>query len=199
MASQQDGTSSFYSQNAAAYAARLTKPNTARLAAFLGRLAPDAEILELGCGGGRDTAVMIERGRRVTPTDGTPEMAQEASIRLGIPVKVLRFEDIDAENAFDGIWANACLLHVQRAELGGILAKIHDALRSGGVFYASFKAGETDGLDERGRYYNYPSRQWLLTAYQALPWSSIEIGEGRGTGFDNLPTDWLYVTAVKTD
>lgn len=197
MSADENATTRFYSDNAATYAATLAEASLMRLDRFLIRLQPGADVLELGCGNGRDSAEMIARGFRAAPTDGTPEMAEEASKRLGIPVGVLRFEDIDTVSAFDGVWANACLLHVPRSELGGILSKIHTALRPGGVFYASFKAGEAEGHDGLGRFFNYPSKDWLQSAYEAMPWASIEIDENKGSGYDRQPTDWLHVIAVK--
>lgn len=191
-----DGTARFYADNAAEYAAWTVKPSR-ELEPFLARLRTGAEILELGCGNGRDSAEMMARGFRVTPTDGTPEMAAEAARRLGVEVRVLRFDQMDFVGAFDGVWANACLLHVPRDKLGDVLARIHAALRPGGVFYASFKAGEAEGHDELGRYYNYPSRDWLDALYRALPWSAVEIGEGRGSGYDGKAFGWLMVTAKR--
>ena len=69
-----------------------------------------------------------------------------------------------ADAAFDGVWANACLLHVPRTALPGILAKVQRALRPGGVFYASYKAGEAEGRDRFGRFFNYPDAAWLKAA-----------------------------------
>lgn len=196
MAVEKDPIASFYSENAVTYAAS-SAPSMRHLDSFLSKLAPGAAILELGCGSGRDSAVMIARGFDVSPTDGTPEMAEEASKHLGRPVGVLRFGDVEAVSAFDGVWANACLLHAPRAELGGILGRIHRALRPGGIFYASFKAGEAEGHDGLGRYFNYPSKAWLGAAYEVFAWTSIDIHEEQGTGYDRKPTDWLHVLAVK--
>ena len=58
------------------------------------------------------------RGFDVTPTDGSPEMAEVASRRLGRPVGTLLFHDLDEVEAYDGVWANACLLHVPRDRAG---------------------------------------------------------------------------------
>jgi SAM-dependent methyltransferase len=160
-------------------------------------LPTEAEILELGCGNGRDSGFMLERGYRVTPTDGTAELAAVASRRLGVEVPVLRFEQIDHAGAFDGIWAHACLLHVPRADLPDILARIYRALRPGGLFYASYKGGVAEGHDKFGRYYNYPSEAWLRAAYETLPWTSIKIQGGKGGGYDDQPIDWLHTTAMK--
>ncbi len=197
MSRQDDPTSRFYADNAAVYAAALSDASLKRLNGFLARLAAGATILELGCGSGRDSAAMIDRGFHAIPTDGIPEMVSEASRRLGIPVSLLRFEDIDMVSAFDGVWANACLLHVQRSELGGIVRKIHSALRPGGVFYASFKAGGAEGHDALGRFFNYPSKDWLQALYEATPWRSVIVEEEAGGAYDRKPTHWLYVTAVK--
>jgi SAM-dependent methyltransferase len=192
-----NGTARFHAEHAGVYASAVSEASLTRLDRFLSRLQPGVEVLELGCGNGRDSAEMRVRGFSVVPTDGTPEMAAEAAKRIGIPVAVLRFEDIDMAAVFDGVWANACLLHVPRAKLAGILAKIHTALRPGGVFYASFKAGENEGHDGLGRYFNYPSKDWLRRAYEVRPWATIEIQENSGSGYDNQPTDWLHVTTVK--
>ncbi|MGO4569963.1 class I SAM-dependent methyltransferase [Rhizobium sp. 2YAF20] len=191
-----DQTLRFYAQEAAVYTSRGRKPSQRRIEAFLSMLPAAATILELGCGAGQDSEFMIAKGFNVHPTDGTPEIAQAAEKRLGRPVATLLFGDLDEDGIFDGIWANACLLHVPRADLSGILARINTALKKGGVFYASFKAGDADGRDQFDRYYNYPSESWLRGIYAAFPWESVSIEAGRGSGYDQKPTDWLHVTAI---
>ena len=44
-------------------------------------------------------------------------MAEEASRRLGRAVGTLLFHDLDEVEVYDGVWANACLLHVPRRSL----------------------------------------------------------------------------------
>ena len=48
------------------------------------------------------------------PTDGSPEMAAVASKHLGRTVETLLFHELDEVEAYDAVWANACLLHVPR-------------------------------------------------------------------------------------
>jgi SAM-dependent methyltransferase len=194
---EHDQTLRFYADNAKAYAGYREEANEIRLEAFLNRLSAGARVLELGCGNGRDSGFMIERGFDVTPTDGVLEMAREASRRLGREVEVLRFGDIEAVNAYDGIWANACLLHTPRNDLADVLARIHRALRPAGLFYASYKTGGEEMTDTIGRYYNNPSRPWLEQLYVSVEWSSLDITENEGSGYDDRPTEWLHVTAVK--
>jgi SAM-dependent methyltransferase len=193
-----DATLQFYRQNAEAYAKREITSRHQRLTKFLALLPKDAAILELGCGAGGDSAEMLARGYDVTPTDGSPEMAEVASRRLGRPVGTLLFGDLDAVEAYDGIWANACLLHVPRDQLANVLALIHRALKPGGAFYASYKAGDGDGRDTLDRYYNYPTEDWLRTTYaEAAAWNDLSIETGEVRGFDDAMAEMFFVLARK--
>lgn len=198
MTGKDDETIGFYRGNAAVYTSRGQTADRPHLETFLAQLQEGASILELGCGGGQDSEFMLAAGFNVHPTDGTPEIAKAAQARLGIPVATLLFEDINDKERYDGVWANACLLHVPRAALAGIIGRVHGALKTGGVFYASFKAGEAEGRDTFGRYYNYPSRAWLENVYGQFDWTIIEITSRHGSGYDKMPTDWLHVTATKS-
>ncbi|TCR69809.1 class I SAM-dependent methyltransferase [Bosea sp. BK604] len=191
-------TLDFYAAEAEAYAARGQAASQDRLASFLAALPPGGRVLELGCGAGQDSQAMLARGFDVTPSDGSPELAKQAERRLGRPVRVLLFEDLVESGAYDGIWANACLLHVPRAALPDVIARIHAALRPGGAFYASFKAGAREGRDRFDRYYNYPSADWLKQAYGPERWTRLDISEEMGGGYDGEPTRWLHALAFKT-
>ncbi|MCP4618914.1 MAG: class I SAM-dependent methyltransferase [Bradyrhizobium sp.] len=193
-----DATLQFYRRNAEAYAKREITSRHARLTKFLALLPPGAAILELGCGAGGDAAEMLARGYDVTPTDGSPEMAEVASRRLGRPVKTLLFHDIDAVEAYDGVWANACLLHVPRDQLANVLALIRRALKPGGAFYASYKSGDGDGRDALDRYYNYPTEDWLRVTYaNSGAWSDLSIETGEVRGFDDAMAQMFFVLARK--
>jgi SAM-dependent methyltransferase len=191
-----EATLQFYRGNAEAYAGRTFTSRQARLMAFLAQLSPGASILELGCGAG--TAEMLARGFAVRATDGSPEMAAVASKHLGRTVETLLFHDLDAVEAYDGVWANACLLHVPRPELSDVLVRIWRALKPAGVFYASYKEGDGDGRDTLNRYYNYPSQDWLRATYaDAGNWNSLLIESGEVIGFDDKMASMLFVVARK--
>ena len=191
-------TLQFYRRNAEAYAGREITSRKARLTAFLALLPPKAAILELGCGAGGDTAEMLARGFDVHATDGSPEMAEVASKRLSRPVETLLFHELDEVEAYDGVWANACLLHVPRDQLASVLALIWRALKPDGVFFASYKEGDTGGRDTLHRYYNYPSQDWLRATYAgAASWKSLSIERGEVRGFDDKMAPMLFVVAQK--
>lgn len=192
-------TLAFYDAEAEAYAARGDRTDVGTLLhPFLARLAPGAHVLDLGSGDGRHSAAMIEAGFEVTPLDGSAGLAAIASRRLGKPVRVARFEEIEDVETFDAIWAHASLLHVPVEGMAGILARLHRALKPGGRLFASFKSGNAEGRDGFGRYYNYPSgdelSSWLAAS---APWHRIEIGETAGSGYDGKPTDWLFLQAQR--
>jgi SAM-dependent methyltransferase len=190
-----EDTLRFYSNNAQAYAEREKTKHT-RLTRFLALLPSGAAILELGCGAGADSAEMLAKGFDVRPTDGSSEMADVASRRLGRP---LLFHDLHAVEAYDAVWANACLLHIPRSELAGILALVWRALKPAGYFYASYKAGDADGRDTLNRYYNYPTLDWLRMTYaEAGSWSSLVIETGEVRGFDDKQASMLFVVARKS-
>jgi SAM-dependent methyltransferase len=193
-----EATLRFYRGNAEAYARRTFTSRQARLMAFLAQLPPGACILELGCGAGGDTAEMLARGFDVRATDGSPEMADIASKHLGRTIETLLFHELDEVEAYDAVWANACLLHVPRTELADVLARIWRALKPEGVFYASYKEGEADGRDTLDRYYNYPSPDWLRATYaDAGKWNSLSIDSGEVIGFDDKMASMLFVVARK--
>ncbi|MCK1402142.1 class I SAM-dependent methyltransferase [Bradyrhizobium sp. 4] len=192
-----EGTLQFYRSNARSYADWAKAPST-RLRGFLALLPSGGSILELGCGAGNHSAVMLAEGFSVRATDGSPEMAEIASHRLGHAVEAMRFDQLDAHEAYDGVWASACLLHVPRDELTGILARIHRALRPSGVFYASYKMGEGDGRDSLGRYYNYASPEWLEATYaSAGPWITLSSDRNVIQSFDETPANMLHLVVRK--
>ncbi|HPA38184.1 MAG TPA: class I SAM-dependent methyltransferase [Phenylobacterium sp.] len=188
-------TLAFYDGEAEAYAAHGETPSR-RLGAFLDLLPPGGAVLGLGCGGGQDAQAILARGFDLTPTDGSPGLAAQAQARIGRPVRIMLFEELDAVAAFDGVWANACLLHAPDAALHDILARIRRALKPGGWFEASFKAGDGEGRDTLGRYYNFPSQARLAEAYAAAgPWANLTISDSQGGGYDGVARTWLIVRA----
>ena len=117
------------------------------------RLIPDnGDILDLGCGSGRDTKAFIDAGYRVSAIDGSEEICHAASEYTGIDVKCMDFFDIKTEEAYDGIWACASVLHVEKSRIPKLLDVLYRALKKGGILYLSFKYGDHDGFRD-GRHF----------------------------------------------
>jgi len=189
-------TISFYDREAIPYSN--SSQRSRHLGAFIAALGPGAKVLELGCGAGRDAEALLAAGIEVTASDASSKLAAIASARIGRPVRIMRFDELADIDAFDGVWANACLLHAPIGSLAGVLGLVRASLRMGGIFFASFKAGEGEGRDRLGRYYNFPNRIGLERCYaSAGPWTVLTIEEGVGGGYDGVERSWLACTATK--
>lgn len=193
-------TLAFYGTEAPVYTASGPGGVSRFLVAFMDRLAHGARVLELGCGGGRDSEAMLLNGFDVVPTDGVPEIARQAEERIGRPVRVLTFDQIDYVDEFDAVWANASLLHVPRGSLPEVLSLVHRALKPGGLHFANFKAGGSEGRDEHGRYFNYLSLDQMLNIYQAAAgWQVIESSEYLGGGYRHGKIPWVSIVVQRRD
>ena len=192
-----DETLRFYADNAATYAQHRTRPTDARLDAFLAALPAGARVLELGCGGGRDSAQIMKRGFALDATDGTPAMVRKANERFDVGARILQFDQLDAVAAYDAVWAHACLLHVARADLPDVLAAIRRALRPGGWHFANYKLGDGEGRDPLGRLTNLPDEEWLEQTYRAAGFAILATQRYRGKGADGVQRDWYALTLRK--
>jgi len=187
-------TYEFYQSGAPFYTSSGAQAQSRHLDGFLDRLQPKAEILELGCGTGRDGAHMASRGFRVDATDGIPAMVAKANERHGIGARLMRFDELAAQSAYDAVWAHACLLHCPRAQLPSLLASVHCALRPQGWHYASYKLGIGEARDLLGRLHNFPSAQWLRSIYRAAMFEIVEEQVFAGMGSDGTQHDWMALT-----
>ena len=101
------------------------------IAALLEAIAapPPLDILDLGCGPGRDLRAFADLGHRPVGLDGAAPFVAMAMAYSGCPVWRQDFLALDLPaGRFDGIFANASLFHVPRADLPRVLAELRAAL-----------------------------------------------------------------------
>jgi hypothetical protein len=141
---------------------------------------------------------MIQRGFVVDPTDGSAEIARKAQERIRKTVRVMRFDQLNAHEEYDSIWAHASLLHVPRSGLAAVLRLVWCALRPGGLHFASFKEGGIEGRDRFGRYFNYLDLPELLAIYHAsAAWEVVTTDQYMGGGYGRSEGPWVAVTLRK--
>ena len=148
-------TLSFYNSNAEQYVAETIDLDISENRdLFLSYIPNAGHILDLGCGSGRDSRFFIDNNYSVTAVDGAKEIAKVASDFIDQTVEVKTFQELDYKNQFDGVWACASLLHCPKSEIADVFFKISQALKMNGVVYMSFKYGQGERVDERGRFFN---------------------------------------------
>lgn len=181
-----DTTISYYDQNAEDFCRSTLSVDFSEIRnLFIEQLPEGAEILDLGCGSGRDSLAFLESGYAVMPVDGSAEICQRAEEILGIPVRQMDFSELQETDAFDGVWACASLLHLPSSKLEEQFRRISDALRPGGVCYASFKYGDFEGL-RNGRYFTDLDEDSFKTLLGKIPnldiirlWKTVDVRPGR--------------------
>ena len=130
---------------------------------------PPFELLDFGCGPGRDLKTFKELGHRPTGLEGSARLAAMARDYSGCPVLEQNFLELDLPDAhFDGVFANAVLFHVPSLALPRVLGQLHATLRPGGVLFSSNPRGDgQEGWNgERyGVFHDWPTwRDYLLAA-----------------------------------
>ena len=131
--------------------------------------APPFELLDFGCGPGRDLKTFKELGHRPTGLEGAVPLAAMARAYTGCGVLQQNFLALDLPEAhFDGVFANAVLFHVPSQSLPHVLKQLHATLKPGGVLFSSNPRGDgQEGWNgERyGAYHDWPAwRNYLLAA-----------------------------------
>jgi len=102
-------------------------------------------VLELACGPGMWTEILLRHATSVTAVDGAPEMLARARARVGeecVKQGRVRFEQADLfswrpERRYDVVFFGFWLSHVPRERVAAFWALIEQCLKPGGrVFFA---------------------------------------------------------------
>ncbi|MBT2340113.1 MULTISPECIES: class I SAM-dependent methyltransferase [Pseudomonas] len=101
------------------------------------------QILDFGCGPGRDLRAFTAMGHVAVGLDGSAEFVRMARQDSGCEVWQQDFLQLDLPaERFDGIFANAVLFHIPLQELPRVLKQLHATLKPGGVLFSSNPRGE---------------------------------------------------------
>jgi SAM-dependent methyltransferase len=189
-------TIAYYNEHSEEYVQRTLNVDLSHLySRFLKHIPPGGHILDAGSGSGRDTLYFLEKGYEVTAFDASEELAKLSSGITGQTTLHLRFQEVDFRNVFDGIWANASLLHVPPSEIDNAIGRLTYVLKAGGVLFASFKRGEED-YTEGNRYFNCYTEESLQTLFKQHPdLTRIEIWTNQDASRDSVT--WLNVIYQK--
>jgi mutator protein MutT len=152
----------FYQLNADTYIEETIHLNMDEIRGeFINLLPRGGHILDLGCGSGRDSRVFLDHGFIVTATDASEEIAAITGKFLDKTILVQKAQELSEKEKYDGIWACASLLHIPKSEMLNTFRAITAALKPQGIWYMSFKQGNGQRWDDRGRFFNDYSVQTL--------------------------------------
>ena len=129
---------------------------------FISLLKPGDQVLDVGCGAGVKSKYLHDRGLNVTGIDFSEKFIDIA--RRDVPSA--KFEVLDMKNVaeleqeFDGIFAQASLLHIPKNEAGTVIKNLASKLKPQGVIYIAVKEiypGDSDEkiLEENDYGYSY--------------------------------------------
>jgi len=154
-------------------------------------------LLELGCGSGREAAMLRAKGHEVCVTDGSPAMISNAVAKhpeLGGSALVLslpsRFPFATA--SFVGVYAIAVLMHLPVTEIADILQEVRRVLRPDGVLFVSVPSARDD-VDENG----YDPKGRLFTGLSADRWVALFTSAGFVEKFARETEDGLGRSGVR--
>ena len=165
------------------------------LTAFLDRfaiLAGHGPVLEIGSGPGRDADYLETRGVQVIRTDATPAFV-DLLRESGQDARLLDVRTDPLGGPYQGIFANAVLLHLSRDQFADVLRRARAAIVPGGVLAFTLKEGDGEAWSEHKlgvpRHFTYWREPEVRAALDRTGWRDVSIDHVTGR------ESWLHVMA----
>ena len=190
-------TIAYYNENAAAFVEGTLDADMSYVRdLFLRYVKVGGRILDAGCGSGRDSLSFMDAGYEVDAFDASKEICRLASERLGFTVTCKRFEDLEGEEEYDGIWCCASLLHVRTDDLLDVMNRLRRLLKPEGVIYISFKKGDTERV-KNGRFFHDMTAEECEKLLLDNGFEILELFESRDVRTDRVEEKWVNAIARK--
>lgn len=162
------------------------------------------ELLEIGCGSGRDAAFMFDNGYSIVAIDGSEEMIKEAKKRHpNIRNKLFKKDVLDElkfKKKFKGIFSIATLMHLTFEDFEKTVLKIYNLLDEQGIFLVSVSLKRNDinskGFDKFGRYFLIMKKNEWLNSFKKVGFKVEEI-HNKEDGLFRKNIIWLTLVLRK--
>jgi SAM-dependent methyltransferase len=172
---------------------------------FISKLERGSLVLDVGCGGGTKAQYLFNHGLKVIGIDISNKLLAIAQKEVpGVSFRELSMKAVPKmEEEFNGIFAQASLLHAAKAEIPHIIAGFLSRLKVGGILYIAVKevkantpeeeiVTESDYGFEYQRFFSYYTMPELITYFHEA--GLTVIGDLRNqTG----KTVWLQILGRK--
>ncbi|MGH7204428.1 MAG: class I SAM-dependent methyltransferase [Candidatus Levyibacteriota bacterium] len=203
-----DDTIKWYDDNAKEYGELTYTESPERLIQkFISMLPRKASVLDAGCGGGRDCGLLLKKGAKVTGLDISKGLLQFAK-KKNPDVDFIEGSFLElpfANDTFDGIWARAAILHLEKIEdVRKSLHEFHRVLKKNGILhiYTREQLGKektvlvSDRHTKQQRFFRYYQKEELKTYLEEMSFTILElISETDMHGRDGI--EWIRVFAKK--
>lgn len=158
-----------------------------------------AEILDVGCGPGRDAKYFSSHNLKVTGVDLSDCFLNIASKNVpGAKFIQMDMRSLDfSGNSFDGIWVCASFLHISKNDARNTLINLRHILKSDGLMYINVEKGTQEKFLRKKEYKNKPR---LISFYTTEEFEKLV----EDCGFSILkklvdadPYGWIKIFAAK--
>jgi len=163
----------------------------------------DDLILDAGCGSGVKTRYLVDKGLSIVGIDISAELLKIA--KKEVPEATFYEKDMsqvnELEENFDGIFAQASLLHISKKDIESVLQKLINKLKKDGYFYVAVKENknikeeivkENDYGYDYQRFFSYYTLEELRQYFRELRLKIV---------FETITnsgrTNWIQVIAKK--
>ena len=144
-------------------------------------------ILDVGFGSGRDMLHFKRMGYEVSGID-QEQVFVEHGLALGLDVSIGDLLTYESNKRYDGIWANASLVHLSLEDFYKAIHHLLSLLNDDGVLFVSMKLGSSFEIDELGRPMLYVDES---------AFSEFNLVESKRTLDATRPITWVNVILKK--
>jgi len=200
-------TISYYSRNAHTVAERYESVASSLSESFVQAFKPQSRLLDIGCGSGRDLALLTSLGHKCFGVDATPEfVALSQSLHPELKDKVLHAALPNFVppfgGDFDGVLCSAVLMHIAESELATAALSIKRCLKYHGRLLYSVPSKRldvvTENRDANGRLFVPDPSNRLQKIFEQLGFNLISKWDNADSlGRDSV--EWISVLMELTN
>ena len=162
---------------------------------YLKYLPNKGKILDVGFGSGRDMIYFKSLGYDVYGIDTSISFVNNM-LKQGFNVECISICDLNIKDEYDGIWACASLLHINRENLEKAIIKCINSLKENGVLYCSFKHGDKEIIKD-DRYFNYINEEIINIIAIKNNFKIIEIYKSLEVRVNRNNEEWINIIIQK--
>ena len=172
---------------------------------FVSLLKSDNLVLDVGCGAGVKSEYLIKKGLKVVGIDFSEKMIEIARKRIpdGEFFVMDIMKPIKINEQFDGVFAQAVLLHIPKSDVKKVIANLVKQLEPKGYLYIAVK-GVKEGQEEekiiKENDYGYEYKRFF-SFYRLEEIINYTKELGMRNVYNNVAsvgkTDWIQVIAQK--